>query len=51
MENNDNSEYKKFVKQQAIFCFNKTWDYLEKAERNASDDLEMVHCARTSRYL
>ena len=51
MENNDNSEYKKFVKQQAIFCFNKTWDYLETAERNASDDLEMVHCAHTSRYL
>lgn len=44
-------ELKDFQKEQAIACFNKTWDYIDMAERSAKDDLEMIHCAHTSRYL
>ena len=31
-------------------CFNSTWGYLDKAERTAEEDLEMIHCAHASMY-
>lgn len=31
-------------------CFNEAWDYLEKKNRNANDDQQMLHLAHTSRY-
>jgi hypothetical protein len=34
----------------AVRCFNETWDYLEKKERTAQDDQEMLHLAHASRY-
>jgi len=42
---------KEFQKEQAINCFNETWDYIDKANRTDEDDLNMIHCAHTSRYL
>lgn len=30
--------------------FNKTWDYLEKKDRTAEDDINMIHTVHTSRY-
>ncbi len=40
-----------FQKEQAIQCFNKTWDYIDKPNRTPEENLEMIHCAHTSRYL
>lgn len=40
-----------FQKEQAIACFNKTWDYIDMADRSGKDTLEMIHCAHASRYL
>lgn len=40
-----------FQKEQAIQCFNKTWDYIDKPNRTPEEDLEMIHCAHASRYL
>ncbi len=40
-----------FQKEQAIKCFNECWDYIEKENRSPEDDLMMIHCAHTSRYL
>ena len=30
--------------------FNKTWDFLDKKNRTAEDDLTMIHTVHTSRY-
>ncbi len=46
-----NMELKDFQKQQAIDCFNKTWDYIDMEKRSKEDDFQMIHCAHTSRYL
>lgn len=35
----------------AIRCFNKTWEYIDKQDRTPEENLEMIHCAHTSRYL
>jgi hypothetical protein len=35
----------------ARMCFNKTWEYIEKQDRTPEEDLNMIHCAHTSRYL
>ena len=40
-----------FQKDQAIQCFNKTWDYIDKPDRTPAEDLEMINCAHASRYL
>lgn len=40
-----------FQKEQAIQCFNKTWEYIDKQDRTPEEDLDMIHCAHTSRYL
>ncbi len=42
---------KEFQKEQAISCFNQTWDYIDNKSRTEEDDLNMIHCAHTSRYL
>ncbi|MFB0918514.1 MAG: hypothetical protein QMB63_05540 [Clostridiaceae bacterium] len=51
MEKIIDSEKIEFIRQQAIDCFNKTWDYLEMKDRDSYNDIEMIHCAHTSRYL
>jgi tetratricopeptide (TPR) repeat protein len=35
----------------AASCFNKAWDYLEKTDRNASEERSMLNLAHASRYL
>lgn len=40
-----------FQKEQAISCFNETWDYIDNNSRTEEDDLNMIHSAHTSRYL
>jgi tetratricopeptide (TPR) repeat protein len=39
-----------FHRKTAKDCFNKTWDYLGKKERDTSDDQQMLHLAHASRY-
>ena len=34
----------------AVELFNKTWDYLDRTDRNQQDDLVMVNMAHTSLY-
>jgi cation transport regulator ChaB len=31
-------------------CFNETWDYLEKKNRDANDEEQMLNLAHTARY-
>lgn len=40
-----------FQKEQAIACFNKTWEYIDKVDRTPEETLEMIHTAHASRYL
>lgn len=42
---------KDFQKEQAIKCFNKTWDFIDMPERTDADNLNMIHCAHASRFL
>jgi hypothetical protein len=42
---------KEFQKKQAIDCFNKTWDLIDKSDRTDEETLEMIHCAHASRFL
>lgn len=42
---------KDFQKEQAINCFNKTWDFIDMESRTKEDDLNMIHCAHASRFL
>jgi tetratricopeptide (TPR) repeat protein len=39
-----------FHRETARKCFNETWDYLEKRNRDANDDQQMLHLAHTARY-
>jgi hypothetical protein len=39
-----------FHRKTAKQCFNKTWDYLEKKNRTADDDRQMLILAHASRY-
>jgi hypothetical protein len=39
-----------FHRKTAKQCFNKTWDLLEKKNRTAEDDAQMLHLAHASRY-
>ena len=42
---------KEFQKEQAVNCFNKTWDYIDLETRTEEDDLNMIHTAHASRFL
>ncbi len=44
------SGHDEFHRQSATKCFNETWDYLEKKNRDANDDQQMLHLAHTARY-
>ncbi|MFC0186740.1 hypothetical protein ACFFJY_00500 [Fictibacillus aquaticus] len=37
-------------RKQAVECFNSCWDYIEKKDRTAEDDMKMIHLAHASRY-
>ena len=39
-----------FHRETAKKCFNETWDYLEKKNRTADDELQMLHLAHAGRY-
>jgi hypothetical protein len=39
-----------FHKKTAAKCFNGTWDYLDKKNRTADDEQQMLHLAHTARY-
>jgi tetratricopeptide (TPR) repeat protein len=39
-----------FHRKAARECFNKAWDYLDRKERDASDERQMLHLAHASRY-
>jgi len=45
-ENKDLKMHEKLAK----VCFNKTWELLEKEDRNAEEDIEMIHTVHASRY-
>ena len=44
------SGLEEFHRQTASKCFNEAWDYLEKKNRDAKDDQQMLHLAHTARY-
>jgi hypothetical protein len=44
------SENIEFHEKLAKQTFNKTWDYLDKKDLTAEDDVNMIHTAHTSRY-
>lgn len=37
-------------KEEAVKCFNATWDLIDKPDRTHEDDLNMIHMAHASRY-
>ena len=39
-----------FHRETAKRCFNEAWDYLEKKDRDANDEQQMLHLAHTARY-
>ena len=39
-----------FHRETAKKCFNETWNYLEKKDRDADDEQQMLHLAHTARY-
>ncbi len=39
-----------FHRKTAKKCFNDAWDYLDKKDRDASDEQQMLHLAHASRY-
>jgi tetratricopeptide (TPR) repeat protein len=39
-----------FHRETAKKCFNETWDFLEKKNRDANDERQMLHLAHTARY-
>jgi len=47
----DKMTFKEYQKKQAVDCFNKTWDYIDKTDRTPEETLEMIHCAHASRFL
>lgn len=46
-----NKTLKEFQKEQAIACYNKTWDLIDKTDRTSEETLEMIHTAHASRFL
>jgi len=49
MENKD-LEKLKWHKEEAISCFNKTWELIENKHRTHDEDIQMIHLAHASRY-
>jgi hypothetical protein len=49
-EENKSHPDEEFHRRVAVECFNKTWDYLRKIERNPDDDRSMLNLAHSSRY-
>ena len=45
-ESKDDSIHRK----NGVELFNKTWDLIDKKDRNHSDDVNMIHSAHASRY-
>ncbi len=41
---------REFHRKTARDCFNHTWDYLDKKDRGAADEREMLHLAHASRF-
>lgn len=39
-----------FHRKVAKQCFNKAWDYLDKKDKDANDEQQMLHLAHASRY-
>ena len=37
-------------KEEAVKCFNATWDLIDKPDRTAEDNVNMIHMAHASRY-
>ena len=43
-------ELKKIHRKFAVECFNNTWTLIEKSDRTAEDDAQMLHLAHASRF-
>lgn len=43
-------EKDKWHRKMAVDCFNQTWDYMEKEDRSAEDDINMINTTHASRY-
>ena len=39
-----------YHKEEAVNCFNATWDLIDKRDRTHEDDVNMIHMAHASRY-
>ena len=39
-----------YGKEEAVKCFNGTWDLIDKPDRTHQDDVNMIHMAHASRY-
>lgn len=39
-----------YHKEEAVKCFNATWDLIDKSDRTHEDDINMIHMAHASRY-
>ena len=50
MQMNSQKDRDSHHRETAVKCFNKTWDYLEKKDRNRTDDIEMLLQAHSSLY-
>jgi hypothetical protein len=44
------NDLQEFHRQIARKCFNEAWDYLEKKNRDANDEQQMLHLVHTARY-
>jgi hypothetical protein len=43
-------EVERFHRETAKKCFNETWDYLDKKDRDTNDEQQMLHLVHSSRY-
>jgi hypothetical protein len=39
-----------YHREEAVKCFNATWDLIDKKDRTHEDDVSMIHMAHASRY-
>ncbi len=39
-----------YHKEEAMKCFNATWDLIDRSDRTHDDDVNMIHMAHASRY-
>jgi hypothetical protein len=39
-----------YHREEAVKCFNATWDLIDKPDRSHEDDMNMIHMAHASRY-